>query len=81
MTMSSLSSSIHIQTNPWLYHRIALDMGKPHQILSLITNLSNANAAHIRSLTILPIQDVANRLPAGTLEGLVQTLPKLRTFR
>ncbi|KAM0802730.1 hypothetical protein BDR22DRAFT_887077 [Usnea florida] len=80
LTMSSLSSSIHIQTNLWLYHDITLDMRKAHQILGFISNLGDANAAYIRSLTILPNDDVANRLPAGTLEGLVRTLPKLRIF-
>ena len=81
MTMSSLSPSIHIQTNSWLYQCIVLNMGKPHQILGFISNMNSVNAAYIRSLTVYPFERVASRLPVGTLEGLVRTLPKLRIFR
>ena len=79
--MSLLSPSIHIQTNSWLYRRIELDMAQPHRILGLILNLNYVNAAYIRSIIVLSVEHVANRLPVGTLEGLVRTLPELRIFR
>lgn len=83
LAMCLSSPLLRNAADPWLYQRVTLSMGKPHEIMGFKSGLAHGGTScgYVLSLTILPRDCVADNLPPGTVGHLVSSLPNLRSLK